>query len=439
MSINKEQRLATKAIHGGQKPDPTTLSRAVPIYQTSSFVFNDSDHAANLFNLTEAGYVYTRIINPTTDVFEQRVAALEGGVGALGVSSGQSATAFAIINIASAGDEIVSSSSLYGGTYNLFSATLAKLGIKVKFVSPDDPENFRKAITSKTKAIYAESVGNPKGDVLDIESVAKIAHDNQIPLIVDNTVPSPYLLRPIEFGADIVVHSATKFIGGHGTTIGGVIVDSGKFDWKKSGKFPELSKPDPSYHGLVYTDAAGEAAYITKARVQLLRDLGSALSPFNSFLLLQGLETLHLRLQRHSENALKTAEFLEKHELVEWVSYPGLKSHPSYLRAQKYLPNGQGAILTFGVKGGKAAAKRLIDSVELFSHLANIGDSKSLIIHPASTTHQQLTDEEQREAGVTPELIRLSIGTEAIEDILEDLDSALKASQKEKHIIKAGN
>lgn len=439
MSSNKEQRLATKAIHGGQKPNPTTLSRAVPIYQTSSFVFNDSEHAANLFNLTEAGYVYTRIINPTTDVFEQRVAALEGGVGALGVSSGQSATAFAIINIASAGDEIVSSSSLYGGTYNLFSATLAKLGIKVKFVSPDDPENFRKAITSKTKAIYAESVGNPKGDVLDIESVAKIAHENQIPLIVDNTVPSPYLLRPIEFGADIVVHSATKFIGGHGTTIGGVIVDSGKFDWKKSGKFPELSKPDPSYHGLVYTDAAGEAAYITKARVQLLRDLGSALSPFNSFLLLQGLETLHLRLQRHSENALKTAEFLEKHELVEWVSYPGLKTHPSYLRAQKYLPNGQGAILTFGVKGGKAAAKRLIDSVELFSHLANIGDSKSLIIHPASTTHQQLTDEEQREAGVTPELIRLSIGTEAIEDILEDLDSALKASQKEKHIIKAGN
>lgn len=439
MSKNKEQRLATKAIHGGQQPDPTTLSRAVPIYQTSSFVFNDSEHAANLFNLTEAGYVYTRIINPTTDVFEQRVAALEGGVGALGVSSGQSATAFAIINIASAGDEIVSSSSLYGGTYNLFSATLSKLGITVKFVNPDDPENFRKAITSKTKAIYAESVGNPKGDVLDIEAIANIAHENQIPLIVDNTVPSPYLLRPIEFGADIVVHSATKFIGGHGTTIGGVIVDSGKFDWKKSGKFPELTEPDPSYHGLVYTEAAGEAAYITKARVQLLRDLGSALSPFNSFLLLQGLETLHLRLQRHSENALKTAEFLDKHELVDWVSYPGLKSHPSYTKAQKYLPNGQGAILTFGVKGGKEAAKKLIDSVQLFSHLANIGDSKSLIIHPASTTHQQLTDDEQREAGVTPELIRLSIGTEAIEDILEDLDNALKASQNEYNIVKTGN
>lgn len=439
MTKNKEKRLATKAIHGGQQPDPTTLSRAVPIYQTSSFVFNDSEHAANLFNLTEAGYVYTRIINPTTDVFEQRVAALEGGVGALGVSSGQSATAFAIINIASAGDEIVSSSSLYGGTYNLFSATLSKLGITVKFVNPDDPENFRKAITSKTKAIYAESVGNPKGDVLDIEAIANIAHENQIPLIVDNTVPSPYLLRPIEFGADIVVHSATKFIGGHGTTIGGVIVDSGKFDWKKSGKFPELTEPDPSYHGLVYTEAAGEAAYITKARVQLLRDLGSALSPFNSFLLLQGLETLHLRLQRHSENALKTAEFLDKHELVDWVSYPGLKSHPSYTKAQKYLPNGQGAILTFGVKGGKEAAKKLIDSVQLFSHLANIGDSKSLIIHPASTTHQQLTDDEQREAGVTPELIRLSIGTEAIEDILEDLDNALKASQNEYNIVKTGN
>jgi O-acetylhomoserine (thiol)-lyase len=439
MSNQKEQRLATKAVHGGQKPDPTTLSRAVPIYQTSSFVFNDSEHAANLFNLTEAGYVYTRIINPTTDVFEQRVAALEGGVGALGVSSGQSATAFAIINIASAGDEIVSSSSLYGGTYNLFSATLSKLGIKVKFVNPDDPENFRKAITSKTKAIYAESVGNPKGDVLDIEAIAKVAHENQIPLIIDNTVPSPYLLRPIEFGADIVVHSATKFIGGHGTTIGGVIVDSGKFDWKKSGKFPELTEPDPSYHGLVYTEAAGEAAYITKARVQLLRDLGSALSPFNSFLLLQGLETLHLRLQRHSENALKTAEFLEQHELVDWVSYPGLKSHPSYSKAQKYLPNGQGAILTFGVKGGHEAAKKLIDSVQLFSHLANIGDSKSLIIHPASTTHQQLTEEEQRKAGVTPELIRLSIGTEAIEDILEDLDFALKASQEIKTVVKASN
>ncbi|WP_318503391.1 homocysteine synthase [Bacillus sp. T3] len=438
MANEKGQRIETKAIHAGQKPDPTTLSRAVPIYQTSSFVFHDSDHAANLFNLSEPGNVYSRIMNPTSDVFEQRVAALEGGVGALAVSSGQAATTFAIVNIASAGDEIVSSSSLYGGTYNLFSATLAKFGIKVNFVDPEDPENFRKAITSKTKAIYAETVGNPKGDVLDIQAVSDIAHENGIPLIVDNTVPSPYLLRPIEFGADIVVHSATKFIGGHGTTIGGVIVDSGKFDWKKSGKFPGLTEPDPSYHGLVYTDAVGEAAYIIKARVQLLRDLGSALSPFNSFLLLQGLETLHLRLERHSENALKTAQFLEKHEAVGWVSYPGLKSHPSYSKAQKYLPNGQGAILTFGVKGGQEAAKKVIDSIQLFSHLANIGDSKSLIIHPASTTHQQLSEDEQRAAGVTPELIRLSIGTEAIEDILEDLDSALKASQEATTAINLG-
>lgn len=429
MTNEKGYRLETKAIHGGQQPDPTTLSRAVPIYQTTSYVFKDSDHAARLFGLSEPGNIYTRIMNPTTDVFEQRLAALEGGIGALAVSSGQAATTYAIINIASSGDEIISSTSLYGGTYNLFAITLPKLGIHVKFVDPEDPENFRKAITPKTKAIYAESIGNPKGDILDIEAVAAIAHENGIPLIVDNTVPSPYLLRPIEFGADIVVHSATKFIGGHGTAIGGVIVDSGKFDWKGSGKFPGLTEPDPSYHGLVYTDALGPAAYITKARVQLLRDLGSSLSPFNAFLLLQGLETLHLRMERHSENALKTAKFLESHPFVEWVSYPGLESHPSYKLAQKYLPNGQGAILTFGVKGGKEAAKKVIDHVKLFSHLANIGDSKSLIIHPASTTHQQLTEEEQRSTGVTPELIRLSIGTEAIEDILEDLDQALKASQ----------
>lgn len=430
MSSNHEFRSETKAIHAGQQLDPTTLSRAVPIYQTSSFGFRDSDHAAGLFNLSQEGYVYTRIINPTNDVFEQRVAALEGGVGALSVASGQAATTFSILNIASSGDEIVSSNSLYGGTYNLFSSTFAKFGIKVHFVDPADPENFRKAITPKTRAIYAEAVGNPKGDVLDIEAVSNIAHENGIPLIIDNTVPSPYLLRPIDFGADIVVHSATKFIGGHGTTIGGVIVDSGKFDWAASGKFTELTEPDPSYHGLVYTEAAGEAAYITKARVQLLRDLGSALSPFNSFLLLQGLETLHLRLERHSENALKTAQFLENHNLVDWVSYAGLSSHPSYSLAQKYLPKGQGALLTFGVKGGKEAAKKLIDNVKLFSHLANIGDSKSLIIHPASTTHQQLSDMEQLASGVSPELIRLSVGTEAIDDILEDLDQALKASQQ---------
>ncbi|MED4139610.1 homocysteine synthase [Priestia megaterium] len=430
MSAKKPFRPETQAIHSGQQLDPATFSRAVPIYQTSSFGFKDTEHAASLFNLSEQGYIYTRIVNPTTDVFEQRIAELEGGVGALGVASGQSATTFSILNIASAGDEIVSASSLYGGTYNLFSSTLPKLGITVKFVNADNPENFRSAITSKTKAIYAESVGNPQGNVLDIEAVADIAHEHRIPLIIDNTVPSPYLLRPIDFGADIVVHSATKFLGGHGTAIGGVIVDSGKFDWKASGKFPDLTTPDPSYHGLVYTEAAGEAAYITKVRVQLLRDIGAALSPFNSFLLLQGVETLHLRLERHSENALKVAKFLEQHELVEWVNYAGLPSHPSYSLAQKYLPKGQGAILTFGVRGGKNAATKLIDSVQLFSHLANIGDSKSLIIHPASTTHQQLSKDEQKASGVTPELIRLSVGTEAIDDLLEDLDYALKASQK---------
>ncbi|WP_416434116.1 homocysteine synthase [Priestia megaterium] len=430
MSIKKTFRPETQAIHSGQQLDPATFSRAVPIYQTSSFGFKDTEHAASLFNLSEQGYIYTRIVNPTTDVFEQRIAELEGGVGALGVASGQSATTFSILNIASAGDEIVSASSLYGGTYNLFSSTLPKLGITVKFVNADNPENFRNAITSKIKAIYAESVGNPQGNVLDIEAVADIAHEHGIPLIIDNTVPSPYLLRPIDFGADIVVHSATKFLGGHGTAIGGVIVDSGNFDWEASGKFPDLTTPDPSYHGLVYTEAAGEAAYITKARVQLLRDIGAALSPFNSFLLLQGVETLHLRLERHSENALKVAKFLEQHELVEWVNYAGLPSHPSYSLAQKYLSKGQGAILTFGVRGGKNAAAKLIDSVQLFSHLANIGDSKSLIIHPASTTHQQLSEDEQKASGVTPELIRLSVGTEAIDDLLEDLDYALKASQK---------
>lgn len=430
MSAKKPFRPETQAIHSGQQLDPATFSRAVPIYQTSSFGFKDTEHAASLFNLSEQGYIYTRIVNPTTDVFEQRIAELEGGVGALGVASGQSATTFSILNIASAEDEIVSASSLYGGTYNLFSSTLPKLGITVKFVNADNPENFRSAITSKTKAIYAESVGNPQGNVLDIEAVADIAHEHGIPLIIDNTVPSPYLLRPIDFGADIVVHSATKFLGGHGTAIGGVIVDSGKFDWEASGKFPDLTTPDPSYHGLVYTEAAGEAAYITKARVQLLRDIGAALSPFNSFLLLQGVETLHLRLERHSENALKVAKFLEQHELVDWVHYAGLPSHPSYSLAKKYLPKGQGAILTFGVRGGKNAAAKLIDSVQLFSHLANIGDSKSLIIHPASTTHQQLSEDEQKASGVTPEFIRLSVGTEAIDDLLEDLDYALKASQK---------
>ncbi|MGG0640756.1 homocysteine synthase [Bacillus altitudinis] len=429
MSEELEFRLETKAIHAGQELDSATYSRAVPIYQTSSFGFRDSEHAANLFGLQEPGNIYSRIMNPTNDVFEKRIAELEGGIGALAVSSGQAATTYSILNIAGAGDEIVSSSSLYGGTYNLFAHTLKKLGITVKFVDSSNLEELEAAITDKTKAVYAESIGNPKGDILHIEAVSAIAHKHHIPLIVDNTLASPYLLRPIEFGADIVVHSATKFIGGHGTSIGGVIVDSGKFPWSDSDKFKGLTEPDPSYHGLTYTEAIGEAAYITKARVQLLRDLGAALSPFNSFLLLQGLETLHLRLERHSENALKTAQFLQDHPLVEWVSYPGLEGHESFELAQTYLPKGQGAILTFGIKGGKDAGKKLIDSVQLFSHLANVGDSKSLIIHPASTTHQQLSEAEQKATGVTPELIRLSVGTEAIEDILADLEQAISKSQ----------
>ncbi|MFA3775278.1 homocysteine synthase [Bacillus safensis] len=431
MSEKRSFRLETKAIHAGQELDSATYSRAVPIYQTSSFGFRDSDHAANLFGLQEPGNIYSRIMNPTNDVFEKRIAELEGGIGALAVSSGQAATTYSILNIAGAGDEIVSSSSLYGGTYNLFAHTLKKLGITVKFVDSSNLVELEAAITDKTKAVYAESIGNPKGDILHIEAISAIAHKHHIPLIVDNTLASPYLLRPIEFGADIVVHSATKFIGGHGTSIGGVIVDSGRFPWADSDKFKGLTEPDPSYHGLTYTEAIGEAAYITKARVQLLRDLGAALSPFNSFLLLQGLETLHLRLERHSENALKTAQFLQDHPLVDWVSYPGLESHESYELAQTYLPKGQGAILTFGIKGGREAGKKLIDSVQLFSHLANVGDSKSLIIHPASTTHQQLSEAEQKATGVTPELIRLSVGTEAIEDILADLEQAITKSQSE--------
>jgi O-acetylhomoserine (thiol)-lyase len=430
MSEERKLSFETLAIHAGQEIDPTTMSRAVPIYQTTSYGFRDTEHAANLFSLKEFGNIYTRLMNPTTDVFEKRVAALEGGVGALAVASGQAAITFSILNIAGAGDEIVSASSLYGGTYNLFSHTLKKIGITVKFVDPSDPENFRAAITDKTKALYAETIGNPKGDVLDIEAVAAIAHEHGIPLIVDNTFPSPYLCRPIEHGADIVVHSATKFIGGHGTSIGGVIVDSGKFDWKASGKFPGLTEPDPSYHGVVYTDAVGPLAYIIKTRVQLQRDMGAPLSPFNSFLLLQGLETLHLRMERHSENALAVAKFLEANPAVEWVNYPGLESHPSYALAKKYLPKGQGAILTFGIKGGVEAGKKVIDAVRLFSHLANVGDSKSLIIHPASTTHQQLSEEEQRSAGVTPGMIRLSVGTESIDDILYDLEQAIQASQQ---------
>ncbi|WP_322924343.1 homocysteine synthase [Paenibacillus campi] len=422
--------LETLAIHAGQEIDPTTFSRAVPLYQTSSYGFRDSEHAANLFALKEFGNIYTRLMNPTTDVLEKRLAALEGGVGALATASGQAAITFSILNIAGAGDHIVSASSLYGGTYNLFANTLPKLGIEVAFVNSDQPENFRAAINERTKALYAETVGNPGGNVLDIEAVAAIAHEHGIPLIVDNTFPSPYLLRPIEHGADIVVHSATKFIGGHGTSIGGIIVDGGKFDWTQNDKFPGLTTPDPSYHGLVYTDALGPLAYIIKARVQLMRDLGAPISPFNAWLLLQGLETLHLRMERHSENALQVAQYLEQHADVEWVSYPGLSSHASYELAQKYLAKGTGAILTFGIRGGAAAGRKLIGNVKLFSHLANVGDSKSLIIHPASTTHQQLTEEQQLTAGVNPELIRLSVGTENIRDLLQDLEQAIAASQQ---------
>lgn len=429
--MTEERRLQpeTLAIHAGQQIDPATYARAVPIYQTTSYGFRDTDHAANLFALQEFGNIYTRVTNPTSDVFEQRIAALEGGVGALATASGQAAITYSILNIAGSGDEIVSSTSLYGGTYNLFQHSFAKLGITVRFVDPSDPDNFRKAINEKTKALFAETIGNPKGDVLDVEAVAGIAREHGIPLIVDNTFPSPLLLKPIDHGADVVVHSATKFIGGHGTAIGGVIVDSGKFDWKGSGKFPGLTAPDPSYHGVIFTEAVGELAYIVKARVQLLRDYGAAISPFNSFLLLQGLETLHLRIERHSRNALNVAKFLEDHPAVEWVNYPGLESHPSYSLARKYLPKGQGAILSFGIKGGAAAGKKVIGAAKLFSHLANVGDSKSLIIHPASTTHQQLSTEEQLSTGVTEGLIRLSVGTEAIEDILFDLGQAIDASQ----------
>jgi len=428
MSDEKKQHLATLAVHAGQTADPATGSRAVPIYQTTSFVFNDSDHAGRLFALKEFGNIYTRIMNPTTDVFEKRVAALEGGLAGLAAASGMAAIALAVNTIASAGDEIVSTSSLYGGTYNLFHYTLPKLGVKVRFVDTDDLDGLRDAINSKTKAVYAETLGNPRLDVTDIAEFARIAHENGLPFIVDNTSTSPALLRPIEYGADVVVNSATKFLGGHGNSIGGVIVDAGKFDWAASGRFKDFTDPDPSYHGISYTQAFGNLAFILKARVQGLRDTGAALSPFNSFLFLQGIETLHLRMERHSQNALAVAKHLEQHPGVEWVNYPGLTSSHYYARAQKYLPDGQGSLLTFGIKGGYEAGKKFIDSLELFSLVANIGDAKSLVIHPASTTHQQLSEEEQRAAGVTPELIRLSIGIEDIRDIVADLDLAIEAA-----------
>ncbi len=420
--------LDTLAVHGGQEVDATTKSRAVPIYQTTSYVFDDADHAARLFALQEFGNIYTRIMNPTTDVFEKRLAALEGGVAALALASGQAAETLAIFTLAGAGDEIVSTTSLYGGTYNLFHYTLPKLGITVKFVDADDFDGLRKAINGKTKALYTETLGNPKLDIADIEELAKIAHENKLPLIIDNTTPSPALCRPIEWGADIVVNSATKYIGGHGNSIGGVIVDAGKFDWEASGRFKDFVDPDPSYHGVSYTKAFGPLAFILKARVQGLRDTGAALSPFNSFLLLQGTETLHLRMERHSENALKVAEYLAKHPDVEWVNYPALPSSKYYARAKKYLPKGASSLVTFGIRGGYEAGKRFINSLQLFSLLANIGDAKSLVIHPASTTHQQLSESEQRDTGVTPELVRLSVGIEDVRDIIADLDQGLKVA-----------
>jgi O-acetylhomoserine (thiol)-lyase len=424
--IDAKLKTETLALHGGQEPDKSTGSRAVPIYQTTSYQFENTEHAANLFGLKEPGNIYVRLSNPTTDVFEKRMALLDGGIGALAVSSGQSAIALSLLNIAQAGDEIVSADNLYGGTYSLLHYTFRRLGIKVNFVPSHDLNAFKKAITSKTKAVYAESIGNPKLDVADLEGISEIAHSNGIPFVLDNTV-APYLLRPIDFGVDIVVYSATKFIGGHGTSLGGVIVDSGKFDWT-DGKFPLIAGPDASYHGIDFVKefkSQGNVAYIAKARVSLLRDLGPALSPFNSFLFLQGLETLHLRMPRHSDNALAVARFLKKHPKVSWVNYPGLDDSPEKERVKKYLPRGAGAIIGFGIKGGLEAGRRFIDSLELVSHLANIGDAKSLAIHPATTTHQQLSAEEQLASGVTPDFIRLSIGLEHIDDIIADIEQSL--------------
>jgi O-acetylhomoserine (thiol)-lyase len=418
----------TLALHGGQEVDSATTARAVPIYQSTSYVFHDTDHAANLFSLSEMGNIYTRIMNPTTDVFEQRVALLEKGVGALATASGQAAETLAILNIAGAGDEIVSAAGLYGGTYNLFHYTLPKVGINVKFVDANDPEKFRNTITDKTKALFAETVGNPSLNTLNFEAVAAVAREAGIPLIVDNTFPSPYLVNPLEHGADIVVHSATKFIGGHGTSIGGIIVDGGRFPWD-NGRFPGFTEPDPSYHGLEFYPALGELAYILKARVQMLRDYGPALSPFNSFLFLQGLETLPLRMERHSQNAQAVAEFLRGHDKVNWVNYPGLPDHPTHDLARRYHREGMfGAILGFGIEGGLEAGKRFINALELHSLLANVGDAKSLVIHPASTTHSQLSVDEQVSTGVTDDYIRLSVGLESIDDILYDLDQALNGA-----------
>ncbi|MBY6037791.1 aminotransferase class V-fold PLP-dependent enzyme [Fictibacillus nanhaiensis] len=416
--------IETLLLHGGQAPDPTTGSRAVPVYQTTSYVFSDTDHAQSLFALEEPGNIYSRIGNPTVDVFEKRVALLEDGVAAVATASGMSAIALAVLNVAEAGDEIVAATNLYGGTYNLFSITLPKYGIKVKFVDAEDPENFRKAVTPNTKAFFAETIGNPSLNVLDIEAVADIAHESGVPLLIDNTFATPYVTKPLSWGADIVIHSATKWIGGHGTAIGGVVVDGGRFNWN-SEKFPGFIEPDRSYNGLRYAIDFGTLAFATKLRVQLLRDFGACLSPHNAFLLLQGLETLHLRIEKHAKNAQEVAEFLEKHPAVDWVSYPGLKAHPSHELAKKYLSNGFGSIVNFGIKGGRDAGRKVIDNISLWSHVANVGDAKSLIIHPASTTHQQLSGEELKATGVTEELIRLSIGLESVKDLTNDLDRAI--------------
>jgi len=418
----------TLTLHAGQTPDPTTLSRAVPLYQTASYVFKSSEHAANLFGLKEFGNIYTRLMNPTTDVLEQRLAALDGGIAALAVASGQAAITYAVLNIAKAGDNIISTNYLYGGTYNLFHYTLPKLGITVKFVDTSNPENVRNAIDENTRLVYSESVGNPKNNVDDFEEIAAIAHKAGLPYVVDNTVTTPFLFKPLEHGADIVVYSLTKFIGGHGTSIGGAVVDGGKFPWN-NGKFPEFTEPDPSYHGLKYWDALGNLSYIIKMRVSLLRDMGACISPFNSHQIILGLETLHVRMARHVENARIVASWLEAHPDVVWVNYPGLASHKDHNRALKYLPKGEGAIIGFGIKGGIEAGKKFIDNVKLLSHLANIGDAKSLVIHPASTTHQQLTAEEQFASGVTADFIRLSVGIEGVDDIIADIKQALEASQ----------
>jgi O-acetylhomoserine (thiol)-lyase len=437
MASDKRFGFNTRALHAGQRPDPATGARAMPIYQTTSYVFEDTDQAAALFALQRFGNIYTRMMNPTTAAFEERMASLEGGVGALATASGQSAQFLAMFSLLSEGDEIVSSNTLYGGTYTQFDISFRKMGISTTFVDSADPENFRRAITPRTRVLYGETMGNPKINVFDIEAVAKIAHENGIPLVIDNTFATPYLCRPIEWGADIVVHSATKFIGGHGTSIGGVIVDSGKFPWN-NGKFPGLTEPSKGYHGIRFYETFGDFAWIMKARVESLRDMGPVLSPFNSFLFLQGLETLGLRLERHVANAKAVAEFLHGHPAVAWVNYPSLPDSPDYALAQKYLPKGSGAIFTFGVKGGFDAGRQFIESLQLFSHLANVGDAKSLVIHPASTTHAQMSAEEQLAGGVTPDMIRLSIGLEDVEDLTWDLDQALAASQGESTRLPAG-